>query len=108
MQECGEAFNGIHYADKYRPRTDHLQPGPNGRVPGGQGVWDRDLPLAPYVVRGNPKSGLLPRIQTGDPGTPGEAAAIRLRGGLRRLRQHDRESCTTTGRGVDVDPAAVV
>ncbi|MCX6898739.1 MAG: FAD-dependent oxidoreductase [Verrucomicrobia bacterium] len=69
-----ETYNGIHYADKYKPRTNHLKPGPTGRVPGGQGVWDRDLPLDPYIVPGDPKSGLLPLVQAGDPGKPGEAA----------------------------------
>lgn len=70
----GETYNGIHYADKYKPRTNHLKPGPTGRVPGGQGVWDRDLPLDPYVVPGDPKSGLLPFVQEGEPGTPGDPA----------------------------------
>ena len=71
----GETYNGIHYAEAYRPRTGHRQPGPNGRVPGGQGVWDRDFPLDPYVVRGDPNSGLLPLIEAGAPGLPGEPAA---------------------------------
>lgn len=70
----GETYNGIHYSEKYQPRTNHLKPGPTGRVKGGQGVWDRDFPLDPYVVPGDPKSGLLPLVQEGDPGTPGEAA----------------------------------
>ncbi|MBI5396727.1 MAG: FAD-dependent oxidoreductase [Verrucomicrobia bacterium] len=70
----GETYNGFHYADKYKPRTNHLKPGPTGRVPGGQGVWDRDLPLDPYVVPGDPKSGLLPLVQAGKPGKPGEPA----------------------------------
>lgn len=70
----GETYNGIHYADKYKPRTNHLKPGPTGRVPGGQGVWDRDLPIDPYVVPGDPKSGLLPLVQAGKPGKPGEPA----------------------------------
>ncbi len=38
------------------------------------GVWDRDLPLDPYVVAGDPKSGLLPLVQSGEPGMPGEPA----------------------------------
>ncbi len=67
----GETYNGIHYAEKYQPRTGHLQPGENGRVKGGQGVWDRDFPLDPYVVKGDPTSGLLPLVEAGDPGTPG-------------------------------------
>ena len=70
----GETYNGIHYSEKYIPRTNHLKPGPHGRVPGGQGVWDRDFPLDPYVVKGDPKSGLLPLINEGEPGTPGEPA----------------------------------
>ncbi len=70
----GENYNGIHYAEKYKPRTNHLQPGSNGRVPGGQGVWDRDFPLDPYVVKGDAASGLLPLVSEGDPGKSGEAA----------------------------------
>ncbi len=70
----GERLNGIHYSDKYQPRTNHLKPGPHGRVAGGQGVWDRDFPLDPYVVKGDPKSGLLPLINAGEPGVQGEPA----------------------------------
>ncbi len=70
----GETYNGIHYTDKYVPRTNHLKPASHGRVPGGQGVWDRDFPLDPYVVKGDPKSGLLPLINPGEPGTQGEPA----------------------------------
>lgn len=70
----GETLNGIQYQAKYEPRTNHLKPGPTGRVPGGQGVWDRDFPLDPFVVKGDPKSGLLPLIQEGVPGKPGDPA----------------------------------
>lgn len=70
----GETYNGIHYAENFRPRTDFKQPGPNGRLPGGLGVWDRDLPLDPYKIPGDPKSGLLPLVEAGDPGIPGEPA----------------------------------
>jgi hypothetical protein len=73
-QQYGETFAGVIYEEKYIPRTQHLKPGPHGRVPGGQGVWDRDFPLDPYVVKGDPKSGLLPLIQDGDPGKPGDPA----------------------------------
>jgi FAD dependent oxidoreductase len=37
-------------------------------------VWDRDFPLDPYIVPGNAASGLLPLLQAGEPGAPGEAA----------------------------------
>lgn len=70
----GETYNGIHYSDKYEPRLDHKKPGPNGRTPSGQGVWDRDLPLDPFVVPGDPASGLLPLVQAGEPGKPGDPA----------------------------------
>jgi hypothetical protein len=70
----GETYNGIYYDPKYEPRTNHQKPGPHGRAPGGQGVWDRDLPLDPYLVKGDPKSGLLPLLQAGEPGIPGEPA----------------------------------
>jgi hypothetical protein len=70
----GETYNGIHYAEKYQPRTGHLMPGANGRVKGGQGVWDRDFPLDPYIVKGDPASGLLPLVDEGEPGSPGDPA----------------------------------
>jgi len=70
----GEQQNGIHYTDSYKPRTKHAKPGPNGRTPSGQGVWDRDLPLDPYVIAGDPKSGLLPLVQAGEQGKPGDPA----------------------------------
>ncbi len=73
-EQYGETYAGIIYEEKYRPRTNHLKPGPHGRVPGGQGVWDRDFPLDPYRVKGNPQSGLLPLISDGEPGNPGEPA----------------------------------
>ncbi len=72
--QYGEKFAGIIYEEKYQPRTNHLKPGPHGRVPGGQGVWDRDFPLDPFVVKGVSASGLLPLINVGDPGTPGDPA----------------------------------
>lgn len=72
--QYGETYAGIIYEDKYRPRTEHLKPGPHGRVPGGQGVWDRDFPLDPHIVKGDSASGLLPLIQSGDPGRPGDPA----------------------------------
>lgn len=70
----GESYNGIHYAEKYAPRTGHLMPGENGRLKGGQGVWDRDFPLDPYVAKGDPSSGLLPLVDAGEPGIPGDPA----------------------------------
>ncbi len=87
----GETYNGIHYTDKYKPRKDHKQPGPNGRVPGGQGVWDRDLPLDPYVIPGKPDSGLLPLLNAGDPGKQGDPAPGRP--GTRWRRAIPRPAC---------------
>ncbi len=70
----GETYNGVHYAERFMPHTTYLQPGPTGRLKGGQGVWDRDFPLDPYVTPGDPKSGLLPLLQAGEPGKPGDPA----------------------------------
>ncbi|MFO1485558.1 MAG: FAD-dependent oxidoreductase [Verrucomicrobiaceae bacterium] len=70
----GESCNGIHYSERFAPRMGFEQPGPTGRLKNGLGVWDRDFPLDPYVVKGDPKSGLLPLIQEGDPGKPGDPA----------------------------------
>ena len=70
----GERYNGIHYTPKYQPRWKHDRPRANGRTPSGQGVWDRDLPLDPYVVPGKPESGLLPLVREGEPGKQGEPA----------------------------------
>ncbi len=78
-QQYGESYAGIIYEEKYRPRTNHLMPGPHGRVPGGQGVWDRDFPLDPYFVKGDPRSGLLPLVQDGSAGTPGDPARLVFR-----------------------------
>jgi lysophospholipase L1-like esterase len=70
----GESYNGIHYTAIYKPRLGHVQPSSNGRTKSGQGVWDRDFPLDPYVVKGDAKSGLLPLLNEGEPGQPGEPA----------------------------------
>jgi hypothetical protein len=70
----GETYNGIHYSPRFLPRTGFEQPGPSGRLKNGLGAWDRDFPLDPYVVKGDPKSGLLPLINKGEPGTPGGPA----------------------------------
>ena len=70
----GETYNGIHYSPRFRPRLGYENPGPNGRLPDGLGVWDRDIPLDPYVVPGDPKSGLLPLVQAGEPGKEGDPA----------------------------------
>lgn len=70
----GERYNGIYYDAKYEPRTNHFKPGPHGRTPSGQGAWDRDFPLDPYIKPGEPSSGLLPLVQHGEPGVPGDPA----------------------------------
>lgn len=70
----GETYNGIHYSERFLPRTGFEQPGPTGRLKNGLGAWDRDFPLDPYVVKGDPNSGLLPLINEGEPGTPGDRA----------------------------------
>ncbi|MBL9091957.1 MAG: FAD-dependent oxidoreductase [Planctomycetaceae bacterium] len=70
----GERYNGVYFDPKYEPRLNHLKPGASGRVPGGQGVWDRDLPLDPYVKPGDPRSGLLPLVTATKVGNVGDPA----------------------------------
>ncbi|MCB1232701.1 MAG: FAD-dependent oxidoreductase [Verrucomicrobiae bacterium] len=70
----GETLNGIHYSPKFLPQEHFGQPRENGRLPNGHGAWDRDFPLDPYLVKGDPASGLLPLVMKGEPGIPGEPA----------------------------------
>lgn len=70
----GEKLNGIQYDERFRPRSEFAQPGNNGRLENGLGVWDRDFPLDPYVVLGCKDSGVLPLVELDDPGKPGDPA----------------------------------
>jgi hypothetical protein len=70
----GERHNGLSFSPKYAPRRAHLPPGPNGRTSSGQGVWDRDVPLDPWRVPGDPASGLIPFVEPAVEGAPGDAA----------------------------------
>lgn len=47
-----------------------------------------DLPVSPYIVPGDPSSGLLPRIHGGDPGEDGE--------GDHRIQAYNFRMCLTT------------
>ncbi|MCB1062488.1 MAG: FAD-dependent oxidoreductase [Verrucomicrobiae bacterium] len=67
--QYGETLNGIQFTKGYTPKVEWGVPGPNGRRQDGKGLWDRDIPLDPYVIKGNASSGLLPLI---DPGPVGE------------------------------------
>lgn len=70
----GEKLNGIQYDERFRPRSEFAQPGSNGRLENGLGVWDRDFPLDPYVVLGCKDSGVLPLVELDDVGKPGDPA----------------------------------
>jgi len=70
----GETLNGIQYDERFKPRSEFAQPGSNGRLKNGLGVWDRDFPLDPYVVLGCPDSGVLPLVEQDDVGKPGDPA----------------------------------
>ena len=70
----GETLNGVMFSQRYRPTVDWGVAGPNGRRHDGKGLWDRDLPLDPYVTEGSPQSGLLPLVDGGEVGPPGAAA----------------------------------
>ena len=70
----GESLNGIQYSERFMPRREFAQPGSNGRLKNGLGVWDRDFPLDPYVKPGCPESGVLPLVTLDDPGKSGDPA----------------------------------
>lgn len=70
----GESLNGIQYSGRFQPRSEFAQPGANGRLKDGLGVWDRDFPLDPYVKIGCPESGVLPLVELDDVGRPGDPA----------------------------------
>ncbi len=70
----GESFNGIQYDERFKPRSEFAQPGSNGRLKNGLGVWDRDFPLDPYVVIGCKDSGVLPLVELDEVGKPGDTA----------------------------------
>ncbi|MAG95017.1 MAG: xanthan lyase [Planctomycetaceae bacterium] len=71
--QYGETLNGIQLWEI--PEREWGKPGKNGRRPDRRGVWDRAIPLDPYVRRGDPSSGLLPLLQAGTLGEIGDAAA---------------------------------
>jgi hypothetical protein len=68
----GETLNGVQLWEK--PATDFGKVGPNGRRRDGRGLWDRPVPLDPYVVPGKPESGLLPLVEPGPLGRIGDEA----------------------------------
>ena len=70
----GESLNGIQYDERFKPRSEFAQPGSNGRLKNGLGVWDRDFPLDPFVRMGCPESGVLPLVELDDVGKPGDPA----------------------------------
>lgn len=70
--QYGETINGVQLSEK--PAVEWGKPGPNGRRQDGRGVWDRAIPLDPYVKAGDPTSGLLPGVQKGELGKIGDAA----------------------------------
>ncbi len=49
-------------------------PGENGRREGGKGIWDRDIPISPYIDPTDRDSGLLPTINPYNGEQDGEEA----------------------------------
>ena len=75
--QYNETLNGIQYHEI--PQVHFGKVDAIGRRKDRRGLWDRSIPLDPYRIPGKPESGLLPLIEKGELGTPGEAApACRL------------------------------
>ncbi|MEZ5365114.1 MAG: FAD-dependent oxidoreductase [Bryobacterales bacterium] len=72
--QYGETLNGVMFNPRYEAKVVWGAAGPNGRRPDGKGLWDRDIPLDPYVRPGDPSSGVLPLIDAEPAGEPGSEA----------------------------------
>ena len=70
----GETLNGVMLNPRYQPKVEWGLARPNGRRADGKGLWDRDIPLDPYMIEGRPDSGLLPLIHPEPMGPPGSEA----------------------------------
>lgn len=57
--ETGNGFS----LKKYRPSIYWGVPGENGRRADRKGIWDRDIPISPYIDPTDKNSGLLPTIK---------------------------------------------
>ncbi len=59
----GETKNGFFLSpDRFYPEIYWGRPGKNGRRADRKGIWDRDLPILPYIDPGDSTSGLLPTV----------------------------------------------
>ena len=56
--ETGNGFS----LKKYKPSIYWGVPGENGRRADRKGIWDRDIPISPYIDPTDKQSGLLPTI----------------------------------------------
>lgn len=70
--QYNETLNGIQYHEI--PQIQFGKVNAIGRRKDRRGLWDRSIPLDPYRIPGKPDSGLLPLIEEGKLGIPGEAA----------------------------------
>lgn len=68
--ETGNGFS----LKKYHPSIYWGVPGENGRREGGKGIWDRDIPISPYIDPTDRDSGLLPTINPYNGEQDGEEA----------------------------------
>jgi hypothetical protein len=68
--ETGNGFS----VKKYAPSIYWGTPGENGRRSDGKGIWDRDIPISPYIDPADKTSGLLPTIKPHNGEQNGEEA----------------------------------
>ena len=73
-EQYGETLNGVMFNPRYQPKVEWGVARPNGRRADGKGLWDRDIPLDPFLAEGDPSSGLLPLIHPDPVGPPGSEA----------------------------------
>ncbi len=103
--QYGETLNGVMFNPRYEPKVEWGVAGPDGRRPDGKGLWDRDIPLDPYVAPGDPSSGLLPLIDPGPVGEVGSAAPGVQAYCYRLCMTRDPANRIPLERPADYDPA---
>lgn len=73
--QYGETHNGVQFEPSMMPVVDWGKPAANGRRKSdNRGVWDRDIPVDPYKIPGDPKSGFVIGIFPNVPGPVGSEA----------------------------------
>ena len=96
----GETLNGVLFHPRYEPKVEWGVAGPNGRRADGKGLWDRDIPIDPYIRPGVASSGVLPLVEADSIGQPGaEAPGVQAYCFRLCMTRHPRQPDSTGASG---------